>query len=123
MLIITRMGPQELYVPNRWGQLTNTTTFHPNLAVEGARMVPAFAVGCTLLLLLIRFRLPPDAAKWKRHSAIYVSYALAGFSYFLMFVYAGAGAGYGWLVYGVFLLILAVSLVSLGRYGYDFEKY
>ncbi len=114
ILLIQFMGPQV--------ELPGTRT-RPLPTAEEQRLFEAFAWGCTAILLLIRFRLPRDAAAWKRHAAIYLAWILSVFTYFLLFMYAGDGGGWGWLWYGVGLIVFAVTQVSIGRFGYDLSPY
>jgi hypothetical protein len=118
ILLIRSMGPQDPQYSSRG----YSTAFDPQLIADGEPMTRAFVWGTTILVLLIRLRLPADAAAWKRKGSLLVAYVLAGFTYFLCFTQTAAGAGGGWMAYGVFLILLAVTVVSVGRYGYDLGR-
>jgi hypothetical protein len=122
LFIINSMGRTGL--PPDWQDPRGyETLFNPALATEGATMVRAFVVGSAVILLLIRLRLPTDAAPTKRHLALHLAYWLSFITYALTFVHTAAGAGWGWMAYGVGTILFSVTMISVGRYGYDLSRH
>ena len=124
ILIINSMGRTGL--PPGWEDPRGyETAFNPELAseAEGGPLVRAFVFGSAVILLLIRLRLPVDAPAWKRHAALRIAYALSAITYVVTFVHTSAGAGWGWMAYGVGTILFSATMISIGRYGYDLSPH